>query len=184
MPVNCLLETIDKGEVVNMDDNSDYGNVFLTFKQKHLENMRGRPAVIILGDGRNNYNEANDWALEEIRERAGYMLWLTPEDRETWNRGDCLIELYGTCCDKVEVVRNVDELSQMVEDLFRTVYSDHPYWRAAERRKHREQQDEPVAYWNYYTKSAATDRPVFAMQPSPASNEWRERFGVRYVKRR
>jgi uncharacterized protein with von Willebrand factor type A (vWA) domain len=184
MPVNCLLETIDRGDVVNMDDNSDYGNVFLTFKQKHLENMRGKPAVIILGDGRNNYNEANDWALEEIRERAGYMLWLTPEDRETWSRGDCLIELYGSCCDKVEVVRDVDELSQMVEDLFRTVYSDHPYWRAAERRKHREKVDEPVAYWNYYTKSAPTDRPVFAMQPSPASNEWRERFGVRYVKRK
>lgn len=184
MPVNCLLETIDRGDVVNMDDNSDYGNVFLTFKQKHLENMRGKPAVIILGDGRNNYNEANDWALEEIRERAGYMLWLTPEDRETWNRGDCLIELYGSCCDKVEVVRDVDELSQMVEDLFRTVYSDHPYWRAAERRKHREKVDEPVAYWNYYTKSAPTDRPVFAMQPSPASKEWRERFGVRYVKRK
>ena len=184
MPVNCLLETIDRGDVVNMDDNSDYGNVFLTFKQKYLENMRGKPAVIILGDGRNNYNEANDWALEEIRERAGYMLWLTPEDRETWNRGDCRIELYGSCCDKVEVVRDVDELSQMVEDLFRTVYSDHPYWRAAERRKHREKVDEPVAYWNYYTKSAPTDRPVFAMQPSPASKEWRERFGVRYVKRK
>ena len=71
MPVNCLLETIDKGDIVNLDDNSDYGNVFVTFKKKHLENMRGKPAIIIMGDGRNNYNEANDWALEEIREKGG-----------------------------------------------------------------------------------------------------------------
>jgi uncharacterized protein with von Willebrand factor type A (vWA) domain len=182
-PVNCLLEIIDKGEVVNMDDNSDYGNVFLTFKQKHLENMRGKPAVIILGDGRNNYNEANEWALEEIREKAGYMLWLTPEERETWDRGDCLINLYGSYCDRVEVVRNVDELSLMVEDLFRTVYVDHPYWRAAERRKKVEKAEEKVAYWNYYTKSAATAQPVFAMQPSPSSKEWRERFGSGYEKK-
>ena len=184
-PVNCMLETIDKGEIVNMDDNSDYGNVFQTFKQKHLENMRGKPAVIILGDGRNNYNEANDWALEEIREKAGYMLWLTPEERETWERGDCLIDLYGSYCDKVEVVRNVEELSRMVEDLFRTVYADHPYWRAAERRKKMEKvEQQSLAYWNYYTKSAATDQPVFAMQPSPASPEWRKRFGVSYIKKR
>jgi hypothetical protein len=182
-PVNCVLETIDKGEIVNMDDNSDYGNVFQTFKQKHLENMRGKPAVIILGDGRNNYNEANDWALEEIREKAGYMLWLTPEERETWERGDCLLELYGSYCDKVEVVRNVDELSLLVEDLFRTVYVDHPYWRAAERRKKAEKDEAPVAYWNYYTKKTPTEQPVFAMQPSPGSPEWKARFGVRYIKR-
>jgi len=121
MPVNCLLETIDRGEIVNLDDNSDYGNVFESFKKKHLENMRGKPAIIILGDGRNNYNEAHDWALEEIREKAGYMLWLTPEDKELWQRGDCLMELYGSYCDRVETVRDVDELSRVVEDLFSTL---------------------------------------------------------------
>ena len=183
MPVNCLLETIDRGEVVNMDDNSDYGNVFLTLKQKHLENLRGKPAVIILGDGRNNYNEANDWALEELREKAGYILWLTPEERDTWQRGDCLIELYGSYCDKVEVVRNIDELSRMVEDLFRIVYDDHPYWRAGERRKKSEKAEEPVAYWNYYTRATVTAQPVFAMQPSPSSKEWRDRFGSGYEKK-
>ncbi len=182
MPVNALLETIDQGEIVNMDDNSDYGNVFVTFKKKHLENLRGKPAFIILGDGRNNYNEANDWALEEIRERAGYMLWLTPEERETWDRGDSLINLYGSYCDRVEVVRNVDELNVMVEDLFRTVYIEHPYWRFRERRKF--QEEEAVPYWNYYSQGATTDRPLFAMQPSPGSREWKERFGIHYRKRR
>ena len=179
MPVNALLETIDKGDVCNMDDNSDYGDVFVTFKKKHLEHLRGKPAFIILGDGRNNYNEANDWALEEIREKVGYMLWLTPEERETWERGDCLINLYGSYCDKVEVVRNVDELSLMVEDLFRTIFVEHSYWRMREMRKVKDE-EETVPYWNYYTRDKVSELPVFAMQPSPGSPEWKERFGISY----
>ena len=128
MPVNDLMETIDKGDIVDLDENSSFGQVFLTFKKKYLENLRGRPAFIILGDARNNYSEANDWVLGEIHEKARYMLWLTPEDRDTWSRGDCLIELYGSYCDKVEVVKTVEELSLVVEDLLRDIYADqaHP----------------------------------------------------------
>lgn len=153
MPANCLLETIDRGDIVNLDDNSDYGNVFATFKKKHLENMRGKPAIIIMGDGRNNYNEANDWALEEIREKAGYMLWLTPEERDIWHRGDCLMELYGSYCDRVEVVRDVDELSLVVEDLFCTLY-DHHDTRAWQRRHRERKTGEPYDYRTYYTKGS------------------------------
>ena len=153
MPVNCLLETIDRGEIVNLDDNSDYGNVFVTFKKKHLENMRGKPAIIIMGDGRNNYNEANDWALEEIREKAGYMLWLTPEERDIWHRGDCLMELYGSYCDRVEVVRDVDELSLIVEDLFCTLY-DHHDTRAWKRRRRESKAEEQHDYRTYYTRES------------------------------
>jgi uncharacterized protein len=151
MPVNCLLETIETGDIINLDDNSDYGNVFATFKKKHLENMRGKPAIIIMGDGRNNYNEANDWALEEIRERAGYMLWLTPEERDIWQRGDCLIDLYGSYCDRVEVVRDVDELSRVVEDLFCTLY-DHHDTRAWKGRQREPRAEEPYDYRTYYTR--------------------------------
>lgn len=124
MPVNDLMETIDTGDIVDLDANSSYGQVFLDFKKRYLENLRGRPAFIILGDARNNYGEANDAVLDEIREKARYMLWLTPEERETWSRGDCLMELYGSYCDKVEVVKTVEDLSLVVEDLLRDIYAD------------------------------------------------------------
>lgn len=182
MPANCLLETIDKGEIVNLDDNSDYGNVFLTFKKKHLENMRGKPAVIIMGDGRNNYNEASDWALEEIREKAGYMLWLTPEDRDIWQRGDCLIDLYGSYCDRIEVVRDVDQLSQIVEELFCTLY-DHHDTRAWKGRRRETQTEEATGNSNYYNLPITTNSPN-CTQFSPSSKEWRDRYGTRYCKKR
>ncbi len=128
MPVNDLMVTIDKGDIVDLDENSSFGQVFLEFKKRYLENLRGRPAFIILGDARNNYDEANDWVLDEIREKARYMLWLTPEERDTWSRGDCLMEIYGSYCDKVEVVKTVEDLSLVVEDLLRDIYADtaHP----------------------------------------------------------
>jgi uncharacterized protein with von Willebrand factor type A (vWA) domain len=128
MPVNDLMETIDKGDIVDLDENSSFGQVFLSFKKRYLENLRGRPAFIILGDARNNYDEANDWVLDEIREKARYMLWLTPEERDTWSRGDCLMDIYGSYCDKVEVVKTVEDLSLVVEDLLRDIYADqaHP----------------------------------------------------------
>ena len=124
MPVNDLMETIDTGDIIDLDENSSFGQVFLTFKKKYLENLRGRPAFIILGDARNNYDEANDWVLDEIREKARYMLWLTPEERDTWSRGDCLMDIYGAYCDKVEVVKTVEDLSLVVEDLLRDIYAD------------------------------------------------------------
>ncbi len=182
MPVNCLLETIDKGDIVNLDDNSDYGNAFLTFKNKHLENMRGKPAIIVMGDARNNYNEASEWALEEIREKAGYMLWLTPEERDIWQRGDCLLDLYGSYCDRVEVVRDVDQLSLIVEDLFCTLY-DHHDTRAWKGRRPDAPTDEAAGNLNYYNLPRATESPN-RTQFSPGSKEWREQYGTPYRKRR
>ncbi len=160
MPVNVLLETIDTGDIVNLDDNSDFGHVFKTFKEKYLENLQGKPAVIIMGDGRNNYHDANEWALEEIREKAGYLLWLTPEDRETWQRGDCLLDLYGSYCDKVEVVKNVDELSAVVEDLFGMLY-DHLDTRAWRKQRPDRREEEPHDYRTYYTRGKADAPPAF-----------------------
>ncbi len=178
MPVNCLLEVIDSGAIIDMDENSDYGKVLVNLKKRHLESMRGNPTFIFLGDARNNYNEANDWVMDEIREKAGYLLWLTPEDRETWKRGDCLMELYGSSCDKVEHVKNVDELSLILEDLFRSIYTD----LAPRKRKDRRNKDneDPIDYKNYYGQAEAAKGRTFWMQNNPSSPAWRERFGIKY----
>ncbi|WP_320055946.1 VWA domain-containing protein [Desulfuromonas thiophila] len=121
-PINATMADINKGELVDLDENSDYGNVLMQLKEKVLENLRGRPAVIVLGDARNNYQENNAWIFEQLREKAGYMLWLTPEERDSWQRGDCEINKYGAYFDKVEVVKSVEELNGIVEDLFRNIY--------------------------------------------------------------
>jgi len=161
MPVNDLMEVIDKGDIVDLDENSSFGQVFLTFKKKYLENLRGRPAFIILGDARNNYGEANDWVLDEIREKARYMLWLTPEERDTWSRGDCLMDIYGSYCDKVEVVKTVEDLSLVVEDLLRDIYADHAH--PVDRKRLQEARAAEVYdSRDYYTRGAGSSSgPAF-----------------------
>ncbi len=164
MPVNDLMETIDKGDIVDPDENSSFGTVFLNFKSRYLENIRGRPAFIILGDGRNNYGEANDWVLDELREKARYILWLTPEERETWSRGDCLMETYGSYCDKVEVVKTVEELGQVVEELLRDIYADqaHPLDRKLLRETKAAEAAQSSNYQDYYTRgSGSGSQPAF-----------------------
>lgn len=160
MPVNDLMETIDKGDIVDLDENSNFGQVFLSFKKKYLENLRGRPAFIILGDARNNYAEANDWVLDEIREKARYMLWLTPEERDTWARGDCLMELYGSYCDKVEVVKTVDDLSLVVEDLLRDIYADNAD-PIDKKLLMKAKLAEPYDSSEYYTRGKSGSAPAF-----------------------
>ncbi len=157
-PINSMLETIDSGELVDLDENSNYGEVFLTFKQKFLENLRGRPAVIFLGDARNNYNKANEWVLEQVREKAGYMLWLTPEDRESWQRGDCLIDTYGAYCDKVEVVKNVEELNLIVEDMFRNIYLEDEH--RSKRSFDKVEKEQQLDYREYYTRGGSGAAPA------------------------
>ncbi len=151
MPVNAILESIDEGGLIDLDENSDYGHAFVTFKERYLESLRGKPAIIILGDGRNNYKTPNDWALGEIIERAGYTLWLTPEERDVWDLGDCLIDLYGSYCDRVEVARNVEELSFFVEELFRSFYENN-YNRDRGKIRLEAKEKEPYEYGTYYTR--------------------------------
>lgn len=158
-PINATMENIDSGDLVNLDDNSDYGQVLLDFKERFLDNLRGKPAVIFLGDARNNYNEANDWVLEQIREKAGYMLWLTPEDRDSWSRGDCIINKYGAYCDNVEVVNNVEELNAIVENLFRDIYLEEIH--RSKKNVDSPTEDEDYDYRSYYTSGRNAPTPKF-----------------------
>lgn len=158
-PINTMLENIDSGEIVDLDENSNYGQVLLTFREKFLENLRGRPAVIFLGDARNNYNKANEWVLEQLREKAGYMLWLTPEDRNLWKRGDCLIDTYGAYCDKVEVVKTVEELNLIVEDLFRNIYLEDEH--RSKRSIDKVDEEPEYDYRDYYTRGGNSSEPSF-----------------------
>ncbi|MEJ2200756.1 MAG: VWA domain-containing protein [Desulfuromonadaceae bacterium] len=158
-PINTMMEAIDSGKIVDLDANTNYGKVLLTFKDKFLDNLRGKPAVIFLGDARNNYHKSNDWVLERVREKVGYMLWLTPEEKTLWKRGDCLIETYGRYCDNVEFVKNVEELNDIVEDLFRNIYleADH----LAKRSFAKEEEEQEYNYWDYYKRGVEDYKQEF-----------------------
>lgn len=158
-PINHMLGQIDSGTIVDLDANSDYGKVLQAFKDKFLDNLRGRPAVIFLGDARNNYNEANAWVLEQLREKAGYMMWLSPEEKALWKRGDCILDTYGSYCDRVEEVKSIDDLNEIIEALFRNIYLEEEH--RSKRSFDQVETDSGYNYRNYYTRGGGGDAPTF-----------------------
>ncbi|MER3400623.1 MAG: hypothetical protein C4313_05765, partial [Thermoflexus sp.] len=98
--------------------NTDLGNSLATFCRDHLDAVDRRTTVIIVGDGRNNYNDPRLDCLEIIRRRAKRILWFNPEPRWLWGTGDSDMPLYASLCAAVHQVQNLAELAEAIDRLF------------------------------------------------------------------
>ena len=107
------------GRVVSLYANSNFGNAFLTFYRNHLDAVTRSSTVIVLGDGRNNYNPPHAWVLHEVRRRARRLLWLCTEEKASWGLGDSEMGVYARACTQVEVVRNLGQLKHAVDVILR-----------------------------------------------------------------
>jgi hypothetical protein len=115
--MNRAVEEIFSGRILDADVNSDFGQAAEQFKDRYLPTINHRTTVVILGDGRNNGKHHNAEALEEITQHARQTIWITPEPRWGWTLGSCDMPLYEKVCDRVEVVRTVDQLAGVAEEL-------------------------------------------------------------------
>ncbi len=118
--MNRAVEEIFSGRILDADVNSDFGKAAERFKNEHLPTINHRTTIVILGDGRNNGKPPNVEALEEITRHARRTVWITPEPRWGWSLGSCDMPLYKPLCDRVEVVRDVDGLAHVAEELVRS----------------------------------------------------------------
>ncbi len=105
------------GAAVNVFANSDYGRVLDRFATRHLDKVTHRTTVMVIGDGRNNYNPSRAGRLADIRRRAKQLIWLNPEPRAAWGFGDSAMLEYRPHCDRVVVVSNLDSLRRVVDQL-------------------------------------------------------------------
>ncbi|MFF5987006.1 VWA domain-containing protein [Prauserella flavalba] len=115
--IEDALGTLFRGEVIDVDANSDYGAVFGTFLAEHAGAVNRRTTVLVLGDGRGNGNDSNLGAFAEIARRARDVLWLTPEPRHSWGLGACDLPAYAEHCGRVRVVRDLAGLERAARDL-------------------------------------------------------------------
>jgi uncharacterized protein with von Willebrand factor type A (vWA) domain len=117
---NGILKAIDlalKGEVINVHSHSNFGRAFEVFYRDYQSAVNGKTTFLILGDGRNNYNRANEWVLKEIQQKAKQLIWLNPESRFTWGYGDSEMSRYVPYCDVVEECRNVSQLYKVIDRI-------------------------------------------------------------------
>lgn len=96
---------------------TDLGHSLDTFYHKYLSSVTGRTTVIIVGDGRNNYNNPRLELVQDLQRRAKQLFWFTPEPRAQWREGDSDMERYEPLCDQLFIVRNLAQLSAAVDAL-------------------------------------------------------------------
>jgi uncharacterized protein len=111
--IRGILERIRPGYY-----NTDLGNSLATFARDQMGTVDRRTTVIVLGDGRNNYNDPNLRDLESIKRRARKIVWFNPEHPRQWGTGDSDMPRYVPLCDAVHRVSNLRELVDAVDSLF------------------------------------------------------------------
>jgi uncharacterized protein with von Willebrand factor type A (vWA) domain len=97
---------------------SNYGNCFETFANNFGSALTGKTTVLILGDGRNNYQSPGLDAFIKIKERSRNILWLNPDKKHLWNWGDSIAFIYQAYCNEMKEVNNFLDLSEFIDKLF------------------------------------------------------------------
>ena len=105
------------GNIINVYAHSDFGRAFKAFHREYLAAITKRTTVILLGDGRNNYNLPHEWVLRDVQQRAKQVIWLNPENRMTWGFGDSEMDRYAPYCTVVEECRNLNQLYRVIDRL-------------------------------------------------------------------
>jgi uncharacterized protein with von Willebrand factor type A (vWA) domain len=104
-------------QAINVVENSSYGRVFREFEKRYPNAVDRRTTVVILGDGRTNFQPNGADALGRIRERAKTVLWLCPESRASWGTGDNAMPEYANRVTDVLEVACARDLERAAREL-------------------------------------------------------------------
>jgi len=97
--------------------NTDLGNSLQNFYDDYLNMLDNRTTLIVVGDGRNNYNNPRLDLFRQLKRRARKVIWLNPEPQSQWRQGDSDMAGYAPLCDHVFQVGNMAELTSAVDRL-------------------------------------------------------------------
>ena len=113
--ISTAVEAALKGDVIDVFSHSNFGRAFEQFHRNFFAAITSKTTVLIIGDGRNNYNRPNDWVLREVKRKAKQLIWLNPESRMTWGIGDSEMPRYAPHCHLAEECRSINQLYKIVD---------------------------------------------------------------------
>lgn len=96
--------------------NTDLGWSLNDFQKEHMDTLNSGTTLLIVGDGRNNYNDPRIDVFSAMARRATRTIWLNPEPDYMWN-GDSDMKKYAPLCNNVLKVGNLRELANAVDEL-------------------------------------------------------------------
>ena len=99
--------------------NTDLGWSLNNFNEEFMSTLNGQTTLILVGDGRNNYNDPRLDIFSLMSRRATRTIWLNPEPPHLWH-GDSDMTKYAPLCNNVLKVSNLKELTEAVDQLLTT----------------------------------------------------------------
>ncbi len=97
--------------------NTDLGYSLQNFSSDYLDKVDSRTTVILVGDGRNNYNDPRVDLFREIARRCRRTIWINPEPVHLWGTGDSDMHKYVPACDVILQAGTLSELVMAVDKL-------------------------------------------------------------------
>lgn len=97
--------------------NTDLGNSLKDFTDQFLDKLDSRTSFILVGDGRNNYNDPRLDLFHVLSRRSKNTIWLNPEPPHLWGTGDSDMLKYAPMCDAILQVRNLAELTAAIDHM-------------------------------------------------------------------
>lgn len=97
--------------------NTDLGRSLKNFDDEYLDTLNGKTTLIVVGDGRNNYNDPRLDLFSQMARRANRTIWLNPEPPTLWGSGDSDMPGYAPLCTSVFKVSTLAELTDAVDHL-------------------------------------------------------------------
>lgn len=97
--------------------NTDLGRSLKNFDDEYLDTLNGKTTLIVVGDGRNNYNDPRLDLFSQMARRANRTIWLNPEPPTLWGSGDSDMPGYAPLCTSVFKVSTLAELAVAVDNL-------------------------------------------------------------------
>ncbi len=96
---------------------TDLGHSLQNFADDYLDTIDQRTTLIVVGDGRNNYNDPRLDIFRKLAHRSSRTLWLNPEMPLLWGSGDSDMLEYVPLCDRVLQVSALSDLMAAVDQL-------------------------------------------------------------------
>jgi len=97
--------------------NTDLGTSLDDLSRTYLDSIDHRSTFIIVGDGRNNYNDPRLDLFIRLARRSHATIWLNPEANTLWGSGDSDMLKYAPHCSRIFQTGNLSELSAAIDHL-------------------------------------------------------------------